>query len=66
MEEKKILGREHTGEQGDEVKKITCSGCSNLCYLDVVMKDGKVEEVTGGGCRRAVVSARRQLERAYP
>lgn len=42
--------------------KITCSGCSNRCYLEAVMEDGKVKEALGGGCRRAIVSARRQLE----
>lgn len=42
--------------------KITCSGCSNRCYLEVIMEDGKVKEALGGGCRRAVISARRQLE----
>ncbi len=45
-----------------EVKRITCSGCSNMCYLDVILKDGKVYEVSGGGCRRAEISAKRQLE----
>ena len=45
-----------------EVKKITCSGCSNMCYLDVILKDGKVYEVSGGGGRRAEISAKRQLE----
>lgn len=49
-------------EKKEEVKKITCSGCSNMCYLDVTMKDGKVAQVSGGGCRRALISARRQLE----
>ena len=43
-------------------KKITCSGCCNHCYLDVVMKNGKVESISGEGCRRGIVSARRQLE----
>lgn len=43
-------------------KKITCSGCSNRCYLDVTMKNGKVEVVSGEGCRRGIVSARKQLE----
>lgn len=46
-----------------ELKKIVCSGCSNMCYLDVTMKDGRVQEVSGGGCRRAEISARRQLEK---
>lgn len=43
--------------------KITCSGCSNRCYLRVYMKDDKVDRVEDGGCRRAEISARRQLER---
>lgn len=42
--------------------KITCSGCSNRCYLRVYMKDDKVDKVEDGGCRRAAISARRQLE----
>lgn len=55
------MGETYTSDR--KVWKITCSGCSNMCYLDVVMKDGKVQEVTGGGCRRAEISARRQLEK---
>lgn len=42
--------------------RIICSGCSNRCYLDVKMKDGKVESLTGDGCRRGIISAKKQLE----
>lgn len=43
-------------------RKIYCSGCSNRCELDVTMVDGLVESLTGEGCRRGIVSARKQLE----
>lgn len=46
-----------------EVKKIVCSGCSNQCYLEVVMEEGKVKAVSGDGCRRGIMSARKQLEK---
>lgn len=46
-----------TGEQN-----IDCSGCSNRCALTVTMRDGKVVSVSGEGCRRGIVSARKQLE----
>ena len=43
-------------------KVIDCTGCSNRCVLTVTMKDGKVLSISGEGCRRGLVSARRQLE----
>lgn len=43
-------------------KDIDCTGCSNRCALTVTMTDGKVSSVSGEGCRRGIVSARRQLE----
>ena len=43
-------------------KVMDCTGCSNRCSLTVTLEDGKVSSVSGEGCRRGIISARRQLE----
>ena len=40
-----------------------CKGCRNACKLEVTMVDGKVTQVTGGGCRRSETNAKRYLEK---
>ena len=40
-----------------------CKGCRNACKLEVTMVDGKVTQVTGGGCRRSEANAKRYLEK---
>ena len=44
-------------------KQILCSGCSNRCALTVTMVEGVVHSLTGDGCRRGIISARKQLEK---
>ena len=53
---------QQTGRQSGE-KQILCSGCSNRCALTVTMVEGVVHSLTGDGCRRGIVSARKQLEK---
>ena len=43
------------------IKKLTCTGCSNRCELEVTVKDGVIESLSGEGCRRGIVSAKKQL-----
>lgn len=44
-------------------KKIYCTGCSNRCELEVTVENGRVTGLSGEGCRRGIISARKQLER---
>ncbi|MDO5783450.1 MAG: hypothetical protein Q4P20_00145 [Eubacteriales bacterium] len=44
-------------------RNIFCSGCSNRCLLTVTVLDGVVHSLTGEGCRRGIISARKQLEK---
>ena len=48
-----------------EERHIThrCRGCRNECQLDVLMRGGKVVSAEGGGCRRAIVNAKKYLEK---
>lgn len=48
------------GDSGQRI--IDCSGCSNRCTLTVTLLDGVVHSLTGEGCRRGIISARKQLE----
>lgn len=43
-------------------KVIDCTGCSNQCALTTAVGNGKVLSVSGEGCRRGIISARKQLE----
>ena len=35
-----------------EERKLTCIGCPMGCQLQVIIKDGIVEKVTGNTCKR--------------
>lgn len=50
-------GDSFTGE-----KRIYCSGCGNRCDMQVTMENGHVVALKGDGCRRGIISARKQLE----
>lgn len=43
-------------------KRIYCTGCGNRCDMKVTMEDGLVKSLKGDGCRRGIISARKQLE----
>lgn len=45
--------------------RILCSGCSNRCELTVRMREGLVDGIAGEGCRRGIISARKQLEKKH-
>lgn len=50
-------------EQKKEEVIFFCKGCRNQCRLEVILLDGKVTEVTGGGCRRSLKNAKKYLEK---
>lgn len=43
-------------------KRIYCTGCGNRCDMTVTMENGQVAALKGDGCRRGIISARKQLE----
>lgn len=47
----------------EQKRVFFCKGCRNACKLEIVMVDGKVVQVIGGGCRRAETNAKRYLEK---
>ena len=47
---------------GEQHVTHRCKGCRNECLLDVTMCGGKVTAVSGGGCRRSMVNAKKYLE----
>ncbi|MDO4174235.1 MAG: hypothetical protein Q4D42_05680 [Eubacteriales bacterium] len=51
-------------EHKNERVQIACKGCRNTCRLEVTMRDGKVVDVAGGGCRRSWNNAKKYLEKA--
>lgn len=56
----KSVQQQPVGDSGR--RNIFCSGCSNRCLLTVTLLDGVVHSLTGEGCRRGIISARKQLE----
>ena len=44
-------------------KEIYCTGCSNHCKLEVTLENGSISSLSGDGCRRGIISARKQLEK---
>lgn len=45
----------------DSIRTLNCTGCSNHCQVKVTLKGKKITKIDGAGCRRAVISIRRQL-----
>lgn len=43
-------------------KRIYCTGCGNRCDMKVTMENGRIVALKGDGCRRGIISARKQLE----
>lgn len=43
-------------------KRIYCTGCGNRCDMIVTMEKGQITALKGDGCRRGIISARKQLE----
>lgn len=45
----------------DSPRTLNCTGCPNHCQVNVTLKGKKITKIDGAGCRRAVISIRRQL-----
>ncbi len=45
-----------------EIRKMQCRSCRNECVLKVTVDRGEIQEVTGNGCRRGIVSAQKILD----
>lgn len=43
--------------------KMECTGCSNFCVLHVKVENGEIIHLEGNCCHRAIISAKRQLEK---
>lgn len=43
------------------VKELYCTGCSNRCKLEVTLEDGAISSLSGEGCRRGIISVKKQL-----
>ena len=43
-------------------KRIYCTGCGNRCDMKATIENGRVVALKGDGCRRGIISARKQLE----
>ena len=54
--------RENNTDSFTGEKRIYCSGCGNRCDMKVTMENGCIVAVKGDGCRRGIISARKQLE----
>ena len=42
-------------------KKMYCKSCANHCPVQVFMENGQITSIKTDGCRRAIVSIKRQL-----
>ena len=54
--------RENNTDSFTGEKRIYCTGCGNRCDMKVTMENGCIVAVKGDGCRRGIISARKQLE----
>lgn len=43
------------------VRKLTCIGCPLGCAIQVRVKDGKIENISGNTCKRGEVYARKEM-----
>ncbi|MDD3140034.1 MAG: DUF1667 domain-containing protein [Lachnospiraceae bacterium] len=43
------------------VRKLTCIGCPLGCAIQVCVKDGKIEDISGNTCKRGEVYARKEM-----
>ncbi len=43
-----------------EERKLTCIGCPMGCQLQVIIKDGIVEKVTGNTCKEEQIMERKR------
>lgn len=44
-----------------EERKLTCIGCPMGCQLQVIIKDGIVEKVTGNTCKRGADYGKKEV-----
>ena len=44
-----------------EERKLTCIGCLMGCQLQVIIKDGIVEKVTGNTCKRGADYGKKEV-----
>lgn len=44
-------------------KKLFCKSCSNHCPVLVYMQDGEITDIKTDGCRRAIISIKKQLNK---
>ena len=47
-----------------EERKLTCIGCPMGCQLQVIIKDGIVEKVTGNTCKRGADYGKKEVVKA--